>query len=381
MARSLNNYISQIQPMIRDRTDGTVTPDDIKDSLNRGIRYLMNRHGIYATSNREVLKIFPNVYEYPLPSDFHDLKTITKRGTPVHFSRKTPSEFWLRFNQEDRMLGVDTILGDNYLLCKYSGAGSSTLIHDCDSVTSNGTWSASDDGENVTADTATKQTGSASINFDVDVSDSVNNYATLTNSTFTAKDLSSHADKGTLFVWVYFPTVTNFTSVLVRWGSDASNYYEVTETDQHNGQAFRVGWNRLGFAWTSSTTTGTPTNTAIDYLLLRFNYAASFADATDFRIDDIRMESPEDLENHYYSRNFVETSAGVAQQVFANGDDVTLLKDEDDDILFWWAMADASWIKERQVERVEAKKEFEDLVNRMIARYPSERKRASYRYY
>lgn len=381
MSRSLNDYISQLQPIIRDRTDGTVTTDDVKESLNRGIRYLMNRHGVHATKNRSVIKIFPDVCEYPLPSDFHDLITVSRRGEPVKFTMQTPVEFWLRLNQSSNTLGIDTILGDRYLLCNYPSAGSSTLIHDCDSVTSNGTWSVGDDAENLTADSVNKQAGSASLSFDIDVSDSGNDYASIVNSTLNSVDLSAHTDKGTLFMWVYLPTITNLVSVTTRWGNDASNYYSVTETDQFNGQALRVGWNRLGFAWSGATETGAVTDTAIDYFYTRFTYSASFTDSTGFKVDDIKMESPEDMELFYYSNSFVETSGGVAQQVFENNDDVTLLADEDDDILLWWALSEASWIKEKFNERAEAKKEFEDLLSRFKARYPSERKRATARYY
>jgi hypothetical protein len=182
-------------------------------------------------------------------------------------------------------------------------------------------------------------------------------------------------------MWVYLPTITNLVSVTTRWGNDASNYYSVTETDQFNGQALRVGWNRLGFAWSGATETGAVTDTAIDYFYTRFTYSASFTDSTGFKVDDIKMESPEDMELFYYSNSFVETSGGVAQQVFENNDDVTLLADEDDDILLWWALSEASWIKEKFNERAEAKKEFEDLLSRFKARYPSERKRATARYY
>lgn len=378
MATSLQAIIDQISPLLGDRTGGTVEDADIMASVNRCNRILQNRHGIYASKNRSTIDIFPTVYEYAIPTDFSDIISLQDRGTPIAFSKKTPREFWLRLNQEDRMHAIDTITGDRFLLAKYEAGGSSAVLHDCDSLTSNGTWAVASgtDAENISADTLNKKVGSGSLSFDIDVSDSVNNYGAIENSTFTAVDLSAMTNKGTLFAWVYFPSVTYITSVLVRWGSSSANYYEQSATTQHNGQAFRAGWNRLGFAWSGSTTTGTPVDTAIDYLLVRVVYSASQTDATGFKVDDIRMETPAQLEINYHSSRMVESAAGSLQDDFALNTDVTLLADEDADLLFYYALSDSLWIYSRFEERKEAQRQFEELLGAVRARYASERPRS-----
>lgn len=389
MARSLNDFVAQIQPKIQDRTSGTVEVTDVRDSLNRGIRHLINDHGIYATKNRSVIDIFPSVYEYPAPSDFHDLITVYDRGTPIKFVKKTPSEFWLRLNQEDRMLGVDTVYGTRFLLVKHQGAGSSAVLHTCDSLTSNGTWAADTSGSdatNLTIDSVTKKEGAASLNFDFSVSQSGNDFAAISNSTLTAVNLSSMEDLGTLFMWVFMPSITNISSVLVRWGSDSSNYWEKSVTTQHTGQSFVVGWNRLGFAWSSATETSSPSASAIDFLYVRIVYSASQANATDFRIDDIRMELPQSMEFSYYSTSFVRDSDNTLQDVFdtsatPDGDDATILDDADDDFLYHYALAESLEIKENYGAADREMEKAKEALARMKERYMSERKREVVRYY
>jgi len=383
MSTSLSTFESQIQPIIRDRTGNVVETNDIQDSLNRCIRYLINRHGIYATKNRAEIDIFKDVYEYPLPSDFHDAIELANPGTPTRTSRRTPVEFWKQLKNERNTIAVDTILGDRFLLVNRSSAGSSSRLHDMVSLTDNGTWAAaaSTDATNLTADTVNKKLGGASINFDLDVSNSVNDYAAIENSTMTAVDLSGHANKGTLFVWAYIPDSTNVTGFTARWGNDTSNYYEVAITTAYNGRTLRDGWNRLGFAWAGATETGTVTDTAIDYAYLQVTYGASQTDDTDFRFDDISMKSPESMELHYYSTHFVKDSSGVTKTTFSDVSDETLFEDEDDDIFFYWALADAQLIKQTFEERADSKESFNEMLSFLKSRYASERKRESYKYY
>lgn len=377
MSTSLQNIIDRQLPILGDRTGGTVEDADIMASANRCNNILKNKN-CYAAKNRSVLNIFPTVYEYPVPSDFHSFIGFLDRGNPLLFDKKrTPSDFWLRLNQEDKIVAVDTITGDRFLLAKYASGGSSALLHDCDSLTANGTWAVASgtDAENISVDALNLKVGSGSVSFDIDVSDSAFNYGAIENSTFTAVDLSDATNKGTLFVWVYMPSVTYITSALVRWGSSSANYYEQSVTAQHNGQSFVAGWNRLGFAWQGSTTTGTPVDTAIDYLYFRVVYSASQTDATGFKVDDIRVETPKQLELSYYSTRMVESAAGVLQDDFQANTDVSLLADEDADTIFYYTLMDSLWVYQRWEEMGEAKKRYEESLKALKSRNASEHKR------
>lgn len=153
-------------------------------------------------------------------------------------------------------------------------------ISDTDSTASPDTWAVADDAVNATANTSTQQRGSGAINFDVTVATSGNDYATVTAAIASAKDIST--TKGSLRFWFKIPSggLTDLTNLVVRFGSDSSNYYEwtVLASDLAEGQNFLI----LNYA--DATTTGTPVDTAMDYLFFRLNYANTYTDKTDFEI-------------------------------------------------------------------------------------------------
>jgi len=238
MSTKLSDFISGVQTYIRDKTNGFVSESDLMFSANLGIKYLKAKTGIQASKNRSEIDIFPNVYEYKIPTDFQDLITIQERGKPINFYRKSPDEFWLRLNSGSKMLAVDSLLGDKFLLCHYSSAGSDAILNDCDSLTSNGTWSVTGDATNLTLDEVNNITGSGALNFDITVSGTS---AGVENSGITSIDLSDEENGGTLFFSARIPDVTNITGFTAKWGSSSSDYWENTTTEQFSGLSLADG--------------------------------------------------------------------------------------------------------------------------------------------
>jgi len=378
MSRTLSEFVAQIGPLIGDATGGTVTTNAVRDSLNRCINHLIKDHGIYATKNRSYVDIFPSVYEYSVPSDFFDVINLQRNASPRDLLRVTTEDFWSNLGSYSEVFAVDTYRNAHSLLIKTANTSASTTINACESLTDNGTWAAegSTDAVNVATESTNQTQGSGAISFDVDVSNSVNNYAAVQNSTMDQVDLSSYASKGTVFIDLYMPSVTYITSVTLRWGNDSSNYYSQTVTAQHNGFAFRSGVNTLGFAWSTATETGSVTDTTIDYLNVRVTYSASQADATGFILDNIRVENPYRVELHYYSTSFVQDGTDSSYvSKFTNTSDASLLDNADDDILFNWALADAYWVKQMPNDRVEALRLCNEAIGRLKTRFNSEKKR------
>lgn len=376
--RTLQDYISEIQPLIRDTTGGTVDDSDIRLSANRGLRVLQQKYGISATKSRAVLKVYQGIYEYPISSDFHDFIDLIDRGNPIDFDRVSPSDFWRSLNTSNKTIAVDNLLGDKYLLVNYSGAGSLATIHDCASLTDNGTWSGTGDATNLRADTIVKKSGTASISFDL--SGVSNGYAQINNSTFDPIDLSSFENTGTLFCWVYLPSATYISSVILNWGSDSSNYYTNTATTPYNTLSFKNGWNLVAVDWEGSTQVGTPVDTAIDYLTVRVSYSASQSVDYGFKIDAVKIANPSALELIYASKYFVKSSGGTLQETFSATSDYCLLEDQEADLLFYYVLMDAHAIKEQGVEYQRAEKQFIQAVSDYHMRNGSERKRPTFRY-
>jgi hypothetical protein len=375
--RTLSSYKTQIGRSIREKTGGIVEGDDIMESLNRGIRALQTKYGVASTKSRATFPVFSSVIEYPVESDFHHFEKLLKNGKAVEVDYLDASVFHDRSNTND--MAVDNVLEDRFLLFRGQGAGS-VVLNTCDTYDGNGTWAVTGDAENIGTDEVNYETGSGSISFDVDVSDSGSDYAGITTSDMDAVDLTDYLNKGKVFLRVRLPSATYVSSVLVRWGSDSSNYYENSATTPYHGGAWRSGWNRVGINWFGATTTGTPDYENIDYMEVRVVYSASQTDMQGVNIDDVRFELGAGHDMHYYSTSMVKTSANAYQQTFTADADSTLFTEEDDDVLYFYAMSDSQLVLERYEESKLMASEFEKAALRMQMQHGSGRRRPTRQY-
>jgi hypothetical protein len=171
-----------------------------------------------------------------------------------------------------------------------------TVISDADDITG---WSIADDAVNVTADTSTYQVSDCSISFDVDVSASANDYATVSNSSISPVDLSAVSESGSVEFWVFLPDITHITSLDFRWGADATNYwYQNTITTNYEGRPLEPGWNYISVYWPTASESGVPTAAAISYLFTRVNYTASMIDTTGILINGFAWMDEDNCENY-----------------------------------------------------------------------------------
>lgn len=239
------------------------------------------------------------------------------------------------------------------------------------SITEDGTWTAdttNSDALNLTIDTNEFKEGSASLNFDIDVSQSGNNRATIYNSTHSSMDMTQHEDLSSHLVDVYIPDVTNFTSITLYWGTDSSNYWSATATTDINGSAFVAGWNLIKIDWANATKTATPDITDTVYFRMDFNYGAGQADDTDFRIDNWRICRPEKLRLHYLSWNVGTSNAGAEITAFTATNDVPFFSGKYDHYRWFvshkaaaLAFRSMRQLTEAQIEDNEAKKFLPDF--------------------
>lgn len=237
------------------------------------------------------------------------------------FTRKSPRELAEEIGQGfgESSFAIERRDGDAYLVVNHSSSETAKVIANCDSLTvDGGTWAVdatNSDATNLTVDTVEKKQGSASFNFDLDVSQSGNNKGTIQNTTLDELDLSDYEDLSSWLFEVYIPDNTNSTSFTLYWGSDTSNYWSATVTTDIEGAAWSDGWNKVKVDWEDATATGSPDESAIDYVGIDYNYGAGQGDETDLRIDYLRLAVPEKLTFHYISWNVgVDTS----------GDDITV---------------------------------------------------------
>ena len=196
--------------------------------------------------------------------------------------------------------------GIQYLRCK-ANLGTWTNIHSSTAYDDNGTWVGATAISNVGTDQYEGFDLPASVKFDYSGTS-----GTLTNSTFSALDLSAFKNRSNLYFDVYIPESTNLTGFTLKWGSSNANYYQVTSTTNYVGETFSDGWNRIKFAWSSPTVVGTPVDTEIDYLQVTVSYSVDPA-LTDFRIQNFFISENIPLTVTYYSTNMAFDVSGAVQ--------------------------------------------------------------------
>lgn len=328
----LSELLSELSETPRNSTTGALDNTKRTRAINRVLEDLQDFADWSFTRRTKTFYFIDGVYEYSLENyvgctcqdndgsesipDFknpYDLRPITNPDKSLEFKESKAVRENIRRNRFNFEYSVD-----NDLLIVGYPRQTSALIHNMDSLTENGTWAASGNATNLTIDSVTKKEGNGCLNFDVSAGTSL----IIENSTITAIDLTELQNKSHFVVWVYLPTITNFTSVALRWGSSSTSYWEKTETVPAGNRALQVGWNRFAFRWASATETSSPTVSAIDYFRFAITYSGSTT-ATDFRIDELRLGQEIEMELDYYSLAMVKDTGGDYQLEF-NPDSVTM---------------------------------------------------------
>ena len=208
-----------------------------------------------------------------------------------------------------KRFAVETKGQQNYLRCQYTGWDANINLATDPAV--NGVWTGTGAVSTLAVDTYDTFEQNSSISFNYSGTSGA-----FTNSTMTAIDLSRYVARSSIYLNLNLTSVTNFTSVVIKVGSDASNYVTMTATTDYLGIAPTVGWNRFGFAWTGTTTTvGTPVVTAINYVQVTLAYSVNPA-TTGNNIENIWISENIPMIMDYYSNNMVADGTGVKYQIF-----------------------------------------------------------------
>lgn len=266
--------------------------------------------------------LFDNVNSYVVPTDLKRDKILDIRPQAGRtLNDKFQHQYQGEFDQykSNNTFAIESRDNVRYLRAQKS-VGQSATIDTGASLTANGTWAASGDASNLTVDGLNYLTGSASLNFDVAASGSL---AVLTRTNTTAEDLSEWEDISSFFIWAYLPDASDVTNLILRWGNDASNYWSVTVTAQHDATSFRDGWNLLRFDWNGATETGTPASASVDYWYVGVTYDGTVE--TDYRIDSIVLRRGELYEMVYYSNYLFQNSSGVWLEKPTASDDTDII--------------------------------------------------------
>lgn len=155
----------------------------------------------------------------------------------------------------------------------------------------------------------------------------------LENSTMSPLDLSAQENQSSFFFYTYLPSGEDFTSITLRVGSSASNYWFLTVYKNQAGNAFVNGWNQLQFDWEDMNTVGTPNSSAINYVRVSWNYNGELQ--TGVRLDSINSILGTIISYEYYSKYLFRSAlTGAFQEKVTDDSNLINLDTESYNLLF-----------------------------------------------
>jgi hypothetical protein len=340
MAVTLANLITNMNTYFGDASEDRITDTERYQFLTESVAWLNEELGNEHTVMTYNIDYLDGVNYYKVTSALGDLLTGADLRAAVEdarnpFKRISPSEIATKIANKftNNLWAIERKDKDAYIVINHESKHNSFSIANFDSEGSDkGTWTADSTGSdatNLTYDVNEVKEGSAALNFDVDVSQSANNLATVYIVRDSVDDLGDQEDLGTFVLDVYIPDVTEVTSVSIKISSDSAgtpstitNYWTLTATTDINGNSFVNGWNKVSMAWSDATQTASPDAEEILYYEININYGASQGDDTDFRVDNFYIVRSERLVFHYISWLVGTNTGGTDITAFTASTDI-----------------------------------------------------------
>lgn len=317
-------------------TIGTpITEGKFVDAANDAIDILLTKGNYSSLRRKKIVSYLDDEPDYDIENDLgiedykevDDLRPVDNPYTEWEYrNEKIFAERESRGFKANEYCVEERNGRDILRILDHSSNKSSVVLHTCDSLTAVGTWTVlTSDATNLTLDESRFKEGSGCLNFDIDVSASAFNYAGVELSTaMTAVDISGYQNIGRFRFDLDLQKLTTtqlgyITNAELRVGSSSSDYLAMTATSPVDPGGWMNNWNRVSFNWEDGAETGTPDYENMDYLAVILNYSASMTDATDIRVDEIKLFEPEDLELLYFSGYMVAptSSSSTFQERFS----------------------------------------------------------------
>lgn len=309
---------------------------DIDDIVNQSVREVSSEVDMRSTEKSVYLSpnLFSDIFSYPAPADLKaqgiiDIKPQINRSSQSEVTLTTQEEFdRTKHSFRCAVADEDTI---KRILVSIPVNDTTTVISTLDTLTSGGgTWTAVGDAENLVASSDQFVKGVASIKYDI--GSGATTTAGIQNTGLELFDVTEFLSNQ-IFHYVYLPDATNITNFKLRVGSSASDYYEVTVTQTHEQTAFQTGWNLLRFDLVNKTTTGTPIDTACNFVSIFMTKTVGKINQTGFYADHIWMKKGEVYKLNYYSKYLWRTTGGTFIEESTTDADYLMLDSDEIDLV------------------------------------------------
>ncbi len=335
MSYSVQDAKTDLEGILHGTTNSQIT--NLDQIFNRTARTLLL--DVDPQETKRIVQfagpIFNTVFDYPIATDLKgngivDVRPQIKRMPRDVFGQQYNQNFDVSKNNVYTIADSFTInfnTGIKTIRVNAPFLPTPLIINQAENITENGTWSVGGTASNLTVNNQNFVSGAGALQYDI-----ATGTGYVENSTMSAVNLTAHLNQSTLFTYVYMPTGSQYTSVTLRWGSSASNYYEVTTSVTQQNTTFQNGWNLLAFPWLGATVVGSPDVTAINYLrvtsIVTANQTASLLDSVSSILGNI-------LEYEYYSKYlFRDAITGAFQETVTNDSNLINLDTESYNLFF-----------------------------------------------
>jgi hypothetical protein len=354
--------------MLHGTTLGQIT--NINGVFNRSARQLLLDIDPAETKVMAQLgTVYQGVYNYACPTDLKGNKIVDLYWQGGRSYREV---FVQTYNQnfdvskDYSLVNKFTIFqnkGVKTIRIDYNNSGRSISINPINSITGNGTWSASGTASNVVQNNLITDNGNAVLSFDV-----ATGTGYLENSTMSAVDLSNHLNQSGIFWDFFVPLASSLTSCSIRFGSDSSNYWEKTGITTHfDGSSFVNNQNNVYSAWSGMTKVGSPDESSITYV--RLGFVAS-ADITGLSVAQLWSKLGFVFNIEYYSKYLFSSLAGVWQETVLDDSDLINLDTDSYNLFLYLCVLGATQQALGQDSGFDTN-EFLMLYQKGLARYKS----------
>lgn len=360
------------------------------------INQITNPYGLFDRAARDVLSdcdpnetmrftepfpLYTGVFDYTCPTDLKgnrifDIRPQVNRK-PWDATAQTFSQNFDRIKTRILQGALVNVNWNQYVKSLNIAVNKQPVLvlNSNDSFNGNGTWVAGTNVSDIATDNLNFATGSGSVSFAMAGS------GYLYNSTMTPINMIDQQTVGSLFMWFWMQS-PSITSVSLRWGSDASNYWSGTATAAVDNTAFQIGWNLVEFPWPSSAT-GAPNVTEVNFLRADFVLTGPM---NPVRIDAITSTTGTLFEVGYYSKFlFRDSVTGAFQETVTDNSNLLNLDTDSYQIFFNKCMILASQQKQGVDAIFADLPYFENEYNKYLAlyqaKYPSQTQKSAQPYY
>lgn len=248
--------------------------------------------------------IYNRVFDYALPPDVKGNKLIDIQPQ----IDRTTLDLWPQSYIQAFDISKQTSLQDAFNINYNSGLKFIRInapylpvpivVNDANSISGNGTWVVGGDAENLQVNNRNFLTNPSSLQFDLT---GATGSGYLENTTIQPVDLSAQLNQAVEFFYSSLPTGDEFSSLEIRWGSSASDYYSQTATVNQQNTDFINGWNLIANSWFGASVIGSPNPARITYLRITWNYTMG-SPQTAVLLNDIVSNLGQVLNVVYYSK-------------------------------------------------------------------------------